>query len=354
MPLRQPDLSVIIPVLNEHGNIAELVEQLLDQRNITLEIIFVDGGSHDGSNEQCCELTERHPDRINCLQTEAGRALQMNLGAQYARAEELLFLHADTRIRDNTLLQRALSFMNQQRGQYPGKAVAGHFAPRFLRSQAGHDAGYYFYQAKTHLNRPDTINGDQGFLLSRDMFRALGPFDESLPYMEDARLAGKIFAHGRWIPLPGVIYPSARRFESEGLKQRQILNAFLCTFQHIGLHDFFRQAGEAYRAQDSTTALQLKPFLKLIHPLMMHHGFTTACRRWYQTGSYIADNAWQLAFAADCKQARRAAKDPGNCGTKRLDFYDRWLAGVVTSAPCRALTGMLTMIWFYSLYLTEK
>ena len=354
MRVRQPDLSIVIPLLNELDNISELVSELLGQRDIAVELILVDGGSHDGSYELCCQLAEQHPDAINCLQTDAGRALQMNLGAEYARAQDVLFLHADTQIKDATLLQRALAAMNKQRQRQPDQQFAGHFALRFLRSQPGHDRAYYFYEAKTHLNRPDTINGDQGLLLSRNFFRSLGHFDESLPYMEDARLASRIFEHGCWITLPGIVYSSARRFEREGLKQRQILNAFLCNFQHIGLHEFFSQAGEAYRAQDLTAALQLKPFLKIIHRLMMGGGVLNAARRWYQTGSYTAANAWQLAFAADCKRAQQTGKDPGDCATKRLDFYDRWLADVMTSAPCRALTAVLTMIWFYSLYLTEK
>jgi rSAM/selenodomain-associated transferase 2 len=354
MPPRKPDLSIIIPLLNEQDNIAELVRELLAQRDILLEVILVDGGSTDGSYELCCDLSDHHPDLINCLQSDTGRARQMNLGAQYARADELLFLHADTRLQDDTLLQRALTAINEQRQQHPGQTVAGHFALRFLRSQPGHDGAYFFYEAKTHLNRPDTINGDQGYWLARDFFLSLGQFDESLPYMEDARLATKIFTQGHWITLPGVIYSSARRFESEGLRQRQILNSFICNFQHIGLHDFFIQAREAYQAQDNTTTLQLKPFLRLIHGLMMQHGLRRAWQRWYQTGGYIAGNAWQLAFAADCRQARRAGKQPGNCGTKRLDFYDKWLAGLVTSAPCRAITAGLTLIWFYSLFVTEN
>lgn len=354
MRTRKPDLSIIIPVLNERDNIDVLVAQLLVQRDITLEIILIDGGSTDGSYERCCQLTDQYPDQISCLQSERGRAVQMNLGADYARAKDVLFLHADTKIEDTTLMYRARSALNQARQQQPDQRFAGHFALRFLRKQQDHKQAYYFYEAKTHLNRPDTINGDQGMFISLNFFRSLGRFDETLPYMEDARLAKRIFEHGQWITLPGVVYTSARRFEQEGLKQRQMLNSFLCNFQHIGLHEFFGQASDAYRTQDHTTKLQLRPFLNIIHRLMMGQGITNAVKRWYKTGGYIAANAWQLAFAADCKRALQAGQEPGQGKTPRLKLYDCCLAPIITSPPCHAITALLTLIWFYSLFITEK
>lgn len=353
-PAPKPELSIIVPVLNEAETLPVLLRDLLEQRAIHLEIIIVDGGSRDKTLHVCKKFSEQHPNIISYLQTAAGRALQMNEGAGYARAKELLFLHADTGIEDYLLLRNALDRLKAQRSILNTDNVAGHFGLRFQRQQTGHEQAWYFYEAKTHLNRPDTINGDQGMLMSAVFFRHLGQFDESLPYMEDPRLAHKIFQQGHWITLPGVVTSSARRFESEGFKQRQILNSFLCNFQHIGLTEFFTQAQLAYRAQHGASALRLRPFLSLIHNLMMQQGILTACQRWYRTGAYIADNAWQLAFALDCKQARSLQQDPGEVSQTRLHFYDKRLARLITAPPSCAMTALLTLIWFYSLFITEK
>lgn len=354
MPARKPELSIIIPVLNEADTLPLLLHDLLEQRTITIEIIIVDGGSSDKTLQVCKKFSSKYPSIINYLQTGPGRALQMNQGAAYARSSELLFLHADSGIQDYLLLRNALDRLKAQRTILETDHVAGHFGLRFIRTQTGHEQAFYFYEAKTYLNRPDTINGDQGFLLSARFFRHLGQFDESLPYMEDARLAQTIFQHGHWITLPGLVTSSARRFEREGFKQRQILNSFMCNFQHIGLTEFFDLARQAYREQHQTDSLQLRPFLSLIHKLMKQQGIVIAIKRWYATGAYIADNAWQLAFARDCKQAFQSHQDPGEVIPHHLNSYDKRLAPIITSPPCRAITGLLTLIWFYSLFFTNK
>jgi len=49
------DLSIIIPALNEAGNIGPLVTRCLDtiaRLNVTAEILVVDGGSHDGTKDE--------------------------------------------------------------------------------------------------------------------------------------------------------------------------------------------------------------------------------------------------------------------------------------------------------------
>src|SRR5260370_18844070 len=79
-------ISIIIPTLNESCCLAESLHQLraLSPR----EILVIDGGSSDATVEQA-----QSADRV--LQGARGRAAQMNLGAEHATGEVLLFLHAD-------------------------------------------------------------------------------------------------------------------------------------------------------------------------------------------------------------------------------------------------------------------
>ena len=52
--------------------------------------------------------------------------------------------------------------------------------PLLFQHTAGeHPLGFYFYAAKTALNRIDAINGDQGFMLSRTFFKDLAEFQPS-------------------------------------------------------------------------------------------------------------------------------------------------------------------------------
>jgi len=346
-----PSLSIIIPTLNEEKSLPPLLSSLAAQKNIEIEVILADGGSDDSTRSLCQQLTGLFT--LKVLKSAPGRGCQMNLGAQASTAPDLLFLHADSEIDDPYLLYNAQQHFSRYKHD-PGKTnVAGHFGLRFLREQTNYQAAYYFYESKTHLNRIDAINGDQGFWISRQYFDALGGFDESLPYMEDARLALKVFQTGQWITLPGRLTTSARRFEREGLKQRQILNSFMCNFNAIGLDYFFTAALDAYQSQDKSQQLTLAPFLRVAHQQMFRDGGWQAVKRWYQTGGYIADNAWQLAFAMDCNKNRGRAIPSGEGATPCLHFHDRWLARIISSPPLRAATGLITIAWFYSLFLSR-
>src|SRR5206468_9251236 len=111
-------VAVIIPTLNE----AELLPETLKcirANNAACEMLVVDGGSGD----QTVQLAEGGGARV-IQSPKRQRAFQMNLGAQQARSDIFLFLHADTWIGPHALqqIERTLD--------QPG-VVGGGFARRF-------------------------------------------------------------------------------------------------------------------------------------------------------------------------------------------------------------------------------
>ena len=348
------ELSVIIPAINEAEALPLLITALGKQQGIRFEVIIADGGSNDSTLTLCHTAANKANIPLQGIDTPAGRARQMNAGSRHARANDLLFLHADTTVDDPLLLANAWNAMLQARNSINDDKIAGHFPLRFVRSNEDHDGGYYFYEAKTTLNRRDCINGDQGFWLSKNFLQQLDGFDESLDYMEDARLANKIFDSGQWITLPGKVGTSARRFEIEGLKQRQTLNALLCNFERIGLHSFFDAAKAAYRQQGQAETLDLGPFLVIIHRLSFEKGIKQGFCYWLDTGSYVAENAWQLAFQKDCQRNRDAGLEPGDGEHYAMKFYDQCIGPLITSLPIRIATALLTAGWFYGLLIITR
>lgn len=348
-PTTNFELSIIIPALNEAATLPPLINALAKQQAIKFEVIVADGGSSDDTLTRGQEAADASGVLFQGIETPPGRATQMNAACRHARANDLLFLHADSAIDDPMLLANARSQIEQVRLESRNDQIAGHFGLRFIRTRKKYEHGYYFYEAKTTLNRRDCINGDQGFWLSKRFFDELCGFDESLDYMEDARLANKIFENGRWITLPGKLGTSARRFEMEGLKERQTLNALLCNFDRIGMHAFFDDAKQAYRQQGQTDTLDLGPFLKIIHRLSLAEGPQQALRYWLHTGGYVAENAWQLAYRRDCLRNRLAGHPPGFGPTGNLKFYDQCIEQLVTSLPGKVGAMLLTGLWFYCL-----
>ncbi|MCI4345991.1 MAG: glycosyltransferase [Thermoplasmata archaeon] len=90
--MSDPTLSVVIPTLNSAAGLDRLLRSLRLQSSPADEIVVVDGGSADG--------TEQVATRFGCvlLHDSGGgdrRSQARNLGAQRARGELLVFLDAD-------------------------------------------------------------------------------------------------------------------------------------------------------------------------------------------------------------------------------------------------------------------
>lgn len=285
-----PKLSVVIPTLNEADHLPALLDDLRAQ-TLAVEIVVADGGSQDAT---CAEVERRG---LGVVRGAKGRGVQMNAGAERSHGEILLFLHADSRLAGAMQLETALTAFEAERASSP-VLVAGHFALRFDRTGPTADALFRFMEAKTRSGRRGTINGDQGLMLARSDFEALGGFDTRLPFLEDQRIAEQIFANGRWVLLPGELRTSARRFETEGHRRRYALMALMMVMHELGIEEFFQVAPQVYAAQGSAQPLRLEPFLDLARQMFWKHMRRDA-GAFRRLGRYVRGNAWQLGLMAD-------------------------------------------------------
>lgn len=290
-----PELSVLIPTLNEASALPSLLADLAAQQGARIEVLVADGGSSD----QTTVIAHHHGARL--ISAPRGRAAQLNAAVAAARAPWLLCLHADSRLTAPDQLASALALM---RAEYLNDTcVAGHWPLRFVRTQPGRDLLFRQLQAKSASNRAGTVNGDQGLLIHRQTLAVLGGFDASLPFFEDQRLAAKVFAQGRFVLLPGVLQTSARRFEVEGHAPRLLLMALICGADAAGLNDWLTSLPALYREQAAATELAAAPF---VQSLLDHIGRLPTERRtavWRQAGAFVASNAWQLAQLLDTRRS---------------------------------------------------
>ncbi len=341
-----PDLTIIIPTLNEEQVLPLLLSDLARQQGVTSEVIVVDGGSTDASCQIASQLFDSSRLTGACRPGPRGRGCQLNAGAAEAKAEWLLFLHADSRLHDVNLLQRALEFMRSHRQRLASDALAGRFALRFDRPEGGVGCGFYFYEVKAALGRAGCIHGDQGLLLSRSFFQSIGPYREDLPVMEDTALAETIRKAGHWLLLPGEIVTSARRFRVEGLRARQTLNALMMNFFAIGWLEFFVRAPGVYRQQDRTQPLRLRPFYRLAKELLGELPRRERWSVWLATGEYVRSQAWQIGLAMDCRKAYRRGCRTVPAQLCWLNFFDRWVDPLTDHGFGRAVTALLVRGWF--------
>lgn len=107
-------ISIIIPTLNEESTIQTLLKQLQVHRQQGHEVIVVDGGSNDNT----CLIATPLSDQL--ISSESGRALQMNNGAAHSNNDILWFLHADSKIPDDSIekIQLYLNDKNKHWGRF--------------------------------------------------------------------------------------------------------------------------------------------------------------------------------------------------------------------------------------------
>ena len=138
-----------------------------------------------------------------------GRARQQNFGASAASGEWLWFLHADSRLRAETLpeLRRFIDQRNDALGWFT--LAFRHDGPRLTVLNA--------LGANWRARWLGLPFGDQGLLLPRARLAALHGFDEQAPCGEDhllvwaARQAGLPLRH-----IPAVLETSARKYAQHG------------------------------------------------------------------------------------------------------------------------------------------
>jgi|CXWL01.1.fsa_nt_gi glycosyltransferase involved in cell wall biosynthesis len=94
-----PQISVLVPVLDEAGSVEELavrVAQVLDRIGKSFEIVFVDDGSRDGTPERIRAARERDGRvRLLRLRRNFGKAAALSAGFDYARGALVVTMDGD-------------------------------------------------------------------------------------------------------------------------------------------------------------------------------------------------------------------------------------------------------------------
>ena len=200
-------LSVVMPALNESAGILAALQALAPLLARGAQLLVADGGSQDDT------VALAQAGGAQVIDAPLGRALQMNVGAQQASGDILLFLHADTRLPLNAdrLMAQAIANGLQVWGRFD---VCIEGKPRMLRVIAA------FMNRRSRWTGIAT--GDQALFMTRAAFDAVGGFPAQ-PLMEDIEISKRLLKLSRPACLRARVVTSGRRWETRGVWRTVLL-----------------------------------------------------------------------------------------------------------------------------------
>ena len=201
MPASSVFCSIIIPVLNDATSLTKLLKLLQPLRQQGYEIIVVDGGS----DEQLTEQDQLDLDRY--LVTSAGRARQMNAGAEVARGELLWFLHADSVVdpKNIQLLLQQFKSSGRNWGRFDVNLSGQDWRLKWVA---------YFMNWRSAIT--GIVTGDQGIFVYKTDFDQINGYP-NIAIMEDIALSKKLLKLSRPFRIKQRLTTSGRRWLTQGV-----------------------------------------------------------------------------------------------------------------------------------------
>ncbi len=199
-------ISILIPTLNEALILEDSLRAISDLN--PHEIIVIDGGSTDSTASVARNFATW------TITSTPGRANQMNAGAKIATGDLLLFIHADSKLTQQ-------SFSRMRKAMVLNGPAGGAFSLQIESEKASLKVISLLatWRAK-YLN---LVYGDQAIFVRTEIFQKMGGFSP-LPICEDLDFFRRLSRQGRVILLKEKTHTSARRWKAEGVLYTTIRN----------------------------------------------------------------------------------------------------------------------------------
>jgi rSAM/selenodomain-associated transferase 2 len=189
-------ISIIIPTHNEMPQLATLLQALAGEVT-SHEVIVADGGSEDDTRACANAFGAR------LVRSRRGRGLQLQLGAEVARGDTLLFLHADSQWPSGALAAIEMAFATSS------DVIGGNFQLIFDGDTRFSRWLTRFY---ARIRRHGFYYGDSGIFVPRTVYDKLGGIGR-LALMEDYDFVRRLERFGRTTCISThLLVTSSRRF----------------------------------------------------------------------------------------------------------------------------------------------
>jgi rSAM/selenodomain-associated transferase 2 len=209
-------------VYKEQENVNICLQHLVALRGIEqCEVIVVDG---DGGSTLKAIRKRRFPYALKEVTSRKGRGVQLNMGAEAASANCLLFLHVDT-----VLPEGATGMVIRTLKHYD----AGAFALGVIGAGGLFNTWLAYVNSRKRLSF--TPYGDQALFMTRNIYDRVGGFPD-IPVMEDVAMIDRLKCTGARLKLlHSKVLTSARRWQKSGYFVNFLKNTALFTLYRMGI-----------------------------------------------------------------------------------------------------------------------
>ncbi len=232
----KPEISIIIPALNEERYIGKVLDSLENQTLKSIEVIVVDNGSTDKTRS----IVKKYKNIKLVIENKKGTARARNKGAKLASADILFFLDADT------IVSRDLFkiYSNAFKKDANIVAATGPIEPLekigFRIRFSYFIVSRFFVPILIIIKRPLIIG--HNFCVKKSFFNKLKGFNEDYITYEDWDLSTKLQKLGKIKFLNNaVVYTSVRRTKKWG-----IIKYLFFTLGNIARYGLFKKPKEDY------------------------------------------------------------------------------------------------------------
>jgi rSAM/selenodomain-associated transferase 2 len=209
-------VSIIVPTLNEAQGLIDTLTQI--QQLCPHELVVSDGGSDDNTLKIAKKFTE------HVVRGPAGRALQMNAGAQIATGDIFIFLHADSRIERASYEKMLHSLKSSEKigGAFSLCIDSDKWSLRLITRLANLRSKFF-----------GMAYGDQAFFVKNSTFQQMNGFAE-FPICEDIDFFKRLRKLGPVILLKEKSLTSPRRWIKEGIWFTTLRNILITILFELG------------------------------------------------------------------------------------------------------------------------
>lgn len=229
--VKTPIISVIIPTYNRKNLLRKCLEALFNQTypKEKFEIIVVDDGSTDGTENEIKNLTKQFKNLCYLYQKNQGPATARNLGLKKAKREIIAFTDSDCLPAEDWLEQIEKAFrLNPKALGIEGKTISNFEKEDYFHYRTFNETGGQYWTCNIAYQKKALVD--------------IGGFDESFTFFfEDIDLARRLLRKGKIVfaPMVVVMHPARKyKLSRELLRLYQIKSEFRYFLKH---KDYFSQ-----------------------------------------------------------------------------------------------------------------